>query len=71
MILLRIKLTSAFLWLGAALADLIMPEFAPLKAMKSEDPGTTRCPAGTILLACIVGMAICTVWIAITWRAMG
>jgi len=30
---------------------------------------TQACPAGSILLACIVGMAICTVWIAITWGA--
>ena len=71
MILLRIKLASAFLWLGAALADLIMPKFAPPKTVKPDDPVTTSCPAGSILLACIVGMAICTVWIAITWRALG
>jgi len=69
MILLRIKLARAFLWLGAA--DLIMPEFAPLKPVKPDEPVTTSCPAGSILLACIVGMAICTVWIAITWKAMG
>lgn len=28
-------------------------------------------PAGRILLASIVGMAICSFWIAITWRAWG
>lgn len=31
---------------------------------------TQACPAGTILLAAIVGMVICALWIGITWRAM-
>ena len=42
----------------------------PSEASGAPTAGATRpCPAGTILLACIVGMAICATWIAITWRA--
>lgn len=34
-------------------------------------PAAWPCPAGFVLLASIVGMAICTFWVAITWRALG
>lgn len=34
-------------------------------------PAARPCFAGPVLLASIVGMAICAVWIAITWRAWG
>lgn len=33
------------------------------------EPSARASAAGTMLLASIIGMAICALWIAITWRA--
>ncbi|MCO5147519.1 MAG: hypothetical protein M9895_15235 [Aquamicrobium sp.] len=41
-----------------------------LNPIGSRRPAARPCLAG-ILLASIVGMAICTFWIAVTWRAWG
>lgn len=38
---------------------------------RRQNPAADARAAGRILLASIIGMAICTFWIAITWRAWG
>lgn len=40
-----------------------------LALVRDRLPGRP-CLAGPILLAALAGMVICTLWIAITWRAM-
>lgn len=37
--------------------------------VETRMPAARPCLAGLVLLASIVGMAICAVWIAFTWRA--
>lgn len=41
------------------------------RVQRRLNPAARASAAGSILLANIVGMAICTFWIAITWRAFG
>ena len=56
------------------------PDGAGVETSTSAEPSTRPLPppgrtvqhtfpAGTILLAALAGMVICTVWIALTWRA--
>ena len=40
-------------------------------ARNTADAPARPCPIGIVLLASIVGMAICATWIAFTWRAWG
>lgn len=56
---------------GASGAHETGPARAARNPVACRIPAARPCPAGLILLASIVGMAICTVWIAITWRAGG
>jgi hypothetical protein len=43
------------------------PSNSKASSLENGDLGTT--PAGHILLASLTGLAICFVWIAMTWRA--
>lgn len=59
---LRLIAAVAILRGAAAVAQVVAPEM---------DAAPPPSPAGRVLLASIVGMAICAMWIAIAWRAAG
>lgn len=54
---------------GASGAHETGPARAAPNSTGDRVPAARPCLAGPFLLASIVGMAICAVWIAMTWRA--